>query len=150
MRTARHILYYLVMALIVVQVINIASCKSKATSTPSKSLPDTSRVIGVFVDLKGEDIRHDIVYRVIKDSIKVDTSNVMRNIVTKDSLYFIPIVDSARDRQTGKPSFDSLGKAIFTTYWIPTQRSMVIDLGLKVDSAVSKLGKYLKQPIKNP
>lgn len=145
MRNARHILYYLVMALIVVQVINTASCKSKATSTPSKSLPDTSRVIGVFVDLKGEDIRHDIIYRVIKDSIKVDTSNVMRNIVTKDSLYFVPVVDSARDRATGKPSFDSTGKAIFTTYWIPTERSMVIDLGLKVDSAVSKLGKYLKK-----
>jgi len=132
------------LVLIVSLIINV-KCKNKSASLSTKSLPDTSRVIGVFVDLKGEDIRHDIVYRVIKDSIKVDTSNVMRNIVTKDSLYFVPVVDSVRDRATGKPSFDSLGKAIFTTYWIPTQRSMVIDLGLKVDSAVSKLGKYLKK-----
>lgn len=142
MRTTRTLLYLFVMAMIIIQAV---SCKSKATKLPTKSLPDTSRVIGVFVDLKGEDIRHDIVYRVIKDSIKVDTSNVLRNIVTKDSLYFVPVVDSARDRATGKPSFDSLGKAIFTTYWLPTDRDKIIDLGLKVDSAVSKLGKYLKQ-----
>lgn len=124
-----------------------ANCGNINPSPASKSLADTSRIIGVFVDLKGEDIRHDIIYRVIKDSIKVDTANVMRNVVTRDSFYFLPVVDSLRD-YTGKPLFDSTGKAIFTSYGVALDKEKVIDLGLKVDTAISKLGKFLSRKVK--
>ncbi len=135
--------------LIIIAILSIGfinfNCKSNSASLPTKSLPDTTRVIGVFVDGIGREVRHDVIYRVILDSIKVDTNNVMRNIVTKDSLYFIPVVDSARDKQTGKPLFDSTGKAIPQTYWIITPKERIWDSGIIVDSAISRFKKFMAQ-----
>jgi hypothetical protein len=123
------------------------SCNNESHSDkPSKDTfkQDTSMTMAVFVSIDGERIQSDAIFLLEKDTVAVDTTDILRNIAVKEKLYFAPgerfFVDSLN-----KPVLDSAGNPRKAFGYFPIAKEMVWDLGVKFDSVkVAALRKYLK------
>lgn len=126
----------------------IYSCGNEG-GEPKVKTSDTSRVIGVYVDYDGRDIKHDIIFRVIKDSFGFvsEGGDIMKKKWHKDTLYFIPLPgDTLKDNVTKMPLKDSTGRFKIEPKWGQVRNNTVWDENIIVDSAVNRFKKYLVTP----
>lgn len=136
----RSLLFFLAATLILAM-----SCGDKKSKSPNLTGGDTTRIFGVYADTLRSDIMHDVMYRVVNETILVD-SGTKKLSWSIDTLYFKPTLDTLRDSTSKKPTLDSLGRVQTTVNWIYTPKYLVWDTGIKVDSALSRFRKYIFKP----
>jgi len=147
--------YFWIAALLLSLLIIKTSCKDKApagysTHPPAKkTIYDTAKLILVFVDPSGQEIRHDIGYRIRVDSVKTLVplgDGKFNEYWFTDSQYYLPKLDTLRD-STRHPIKGADGNyTIIPVYPGPYSKEIVWDENIVVDSAVRKFQRFLTLP----
>lgn len=135
----KFITFWVAALLLSLTVFNIY-CKQKA-KRPTK--PQTAQILAVFLKPDSTDANYDILWRVIKDSIMVDTNNVTRNEVYVDTMYYLERRDTVK--VNGVPSLDSLGRILTRPLFVYLPKTSVWDSQIVVDSARKKFDPFIKK-----
>jgi hypothetical protein len=121
-------------------IINIY-CKTK---TAKKKKDEVARVLAVFINGDSTDANFDILWRVVKDSIRVDTNDVTKNHVYVDSSYYREMLDTVRIAN-GQPLRDSTGKVTLRPIFVFIPKKNVWDSYISVDSARKRFDPFIKK-----
>lgn len=135
----KSITFYVAVALMSLLITNIY-CKTKAAQ---KKKDDVKRTLAVFINPDSTDANFDILWRVVKDSIVVDTNNVTKNNVYTDSSYYWEKLDTMK--VNGVPARDSTGRVVMRPVFIYIPKKNVWDSYISVDSARARFDPYIKK-----
>lgn len=136
----KSITFVVATAILSLMITNIY-CKPK---TKKAKQPETSRVLAVFLNPDSTDANYDILWRVVKDSIMIDTNDVSKNKVFHDTLYYLEKRDTARDG-LGNPRRDSLNNILLNPVFLYIPKTSVWDTKIVVDSARKKFDPFIKK-----
>lgn len=103
-------------------IIFLTACNNMGTK-PIITAPDTSRLLGVFVDFPKKDIRWDMIIEIKKDVVIVDS--FLKAKTFRDTSYYV------------KPSSDTTGNFILTL-----KQSVCADRNL--DTCINRLSRWIK------
>lgn len=149
MKHFKNLIAVILLATVIVSCNNSSGVEPAAIDTAMYKLKsDTSIVLVAIVPPHIKDVQHTMAYRIIKEDFAAIPSSKPGYFVTgvvKDSFYFYPLVDTARD-DTGNPQRDpNTGQYRFNTKYVSVDPAKVIDTGLDRDSIINKLGVYIKE-----
>ena len=129
-------------------VLSLAACNN-STGKGGGSKPDTIRTLLMY-ESSEKDVKYGIGFRITKDTfsfVSVDSTTQKKSWI-KHVSYYIPFMDSTRDKQTGRPILDSIGRPTMVTWWIDWPKSkIIIDAGKSVDSIQKVFDQRLKDSI---
>lgn len=102
------------------------ACNNNPKPVAKKQTDSTWTSVLYAMDWNQNDYRASTAIKIIRDTLKVDSNNITKNIVVRDTTYFVPIfLDSLIN---GQPVFDSLKRKVQILQWvILPQKLMLID-----------------------
>jgi hypothetical protein len=105
----------------------LTNCNNNKTESFKHSPNDTLKTVAVYMMGNEGELRYGYTYKVLCDTmtmVKKD-SNSMELKWGRDSLYYIPLVDTIRDK-FNKPVKDSIGNYNYSVTWVNIERSNII------------------------
>lgn len=125
-------------------IVVMASCNgNKSDGRPEVIQRDTTGVLALYRSAVKDEVRYDIIQRVVTDSLMfVDTDTMtMKKKWTKDTTYLVTYptpVDTFLAKQYKVPLKDSLGRATIINLIVPTPKRFVRSGWDRVDSIIIK------------
>lgn len=140
----KSITFYIAALLLSLMTLNIY-CKS---SKKQKKRNEVTQVLAVYLKPDSTDANFDILWRVVKDSVIVDTNDISKSKVFVDSSYYLEKRDTARNTN-GTPKLDSTGKILLQPIFVYLPKTSVWDTHVVVDSARKKFDPFIKKDKKD-
>jgi hypothetical protein len=101
----------------------IISCDNGSKPVSVKSDSTWTSVL-YAMDWNRNDYRASTAIRIMKDTLKVDTTNPTKNIVVTDTIYIVPIfIDSMVN---GQPVYDSLKRKVQNLQWVVLPKNLLL------------------------